>query len=67
MQLSSNFKHPQNLSFIIEEDKNVGFYLYIYDSRGFNTHDYLQDSLEIAKEQALDDFGVPLDSWVQVE
>ena len=33
-----------------------------YD-RERNTHDYLQDSLEIAKECALDEWGVPLNAW----
>jgi hypothetical protein len=29
--------------------------------------DYLQDTLEIAMEQARDDFGVPLEAWKRVE
>ena len=48
----------------IEEDSNVGFYLYIFDRKtGECVRDHLQDSFEIAKEQALDDYGASLDLW----
>ncbi len=68
MKWTSRIKRPKPMNFIIEHDKNVGFYLYVYDdATGKNTHDYLQDTLEIAKEQAFEDFGVHLDSWKQVE
>ena len=48
---------------IIEDNPDVGFYLYVYDTTGKNTHDYLQDTLEITKEFAFEKYGVPLDSW----
>ncbi|WP_375417997.1 hypothetical protein [uncultured Hymenobacter sp.] len=52
------------LRFEIEEDlPRVGAYLYRYEGEE-TTHDYLQDSIEDCKEFALEEFGVPLDSWV---
>lgn len=41
-----------------------GFYLYVYQD-GKEIYDYLQDSFEIAIDQAHDQFGVPKDSWHQ--
>jgi hypothetical protein len=56
--------HHNNQTFEIVEDlPEVGFYLYAYDSKGKNTHDYLQDTLQMAKEYAFEEFGVPLESW----
>ena len=77
MKYYSTFTHPKNWRFIIEHDKITGFYLFIYEDylEGFNfdlgsgqfcerhQQDHLQDTFEIAKQQALEDFGVPLDSW----
>lgn len=78
MKWYSTHPHPDKLCFIIEDGGNVGFYLYVYESMDlFNEdihdaaycsrhqQDHLQDTLEIAKEQALEDFGVPLNSWIQ--
>lgn len=48
---------------IVEDNPEVGFYLYVFDSNGKNTHDHLQDTLEITKKFAFEEFGVPLDSW----
>jgi hypothetical protein len=80
MKWYSTFKHPDNWFFIIEDGGNVGFYLYVYEGReGFrldiedadccsrHQQDHLQDTLVYAKEQALEDFGVPLDSWVKTK
>ena len=51
---------------IIEEDlPHVGFYLFIYEY-GKGICDYLQDSVEICKEQSFEEFGVPSDSWEEV-
>ncbi len=51
---------------IIEEDfPDVGFYLYIWKN-GIGLNDYLQDSLAICKEQAFEEFGIPLDCWVEI-
>lgn len=48
--------------FTIEEDSTAGYYLYIFDGQRC-THDYLQDTLEIAKKFALEEFGVPDNAW----
>lgn len=57
-----------NRTFIIDEDlPGVGFYVYAYDRDGKNIHDFLQDDLDMAKRCALDEFGVPLDSWTEVK
>jgi hypothetical protein len=47
---------------VIERDERVGWYLYVLES-GRCVMDYLQDTLEHAKEQANDEFGVAPDSW----
>jgi hypothetical protein len=51
--------------FVIKYDANVGFYLYVFENNKC-TRDYLQDSLEAAKSQAMEEFGVPTDSWKRV-
>lgn len=56
-------KHNNQTFEIVEDKPEVGFYLYVYDTNGKNTHDYLQDTLQITKEFANKIFGVPLDSW----
>ena len=51
---------------VIEEDANAGFYLYIYDlNSGKCVFDFLQDTLELAKNQAQTDFYLDRDSWVK--
>jgi len=76
----STFNHPDGLFFIIKEDApEAGFFLYVYSDRdsfeediwqlyGCSQHeqDHLQDTFEIARRQAREDFGVPEDSWVEV-
>ena len=57
-------QHNNQVFEIIEDLPKVGFYLYVYDSNGKNTYDYLQDTLQMAKECALEEFGVPIDSWI---
>jgi hypothetical protein len=42
--------------------EGVGYYLYVYDGERC-THDYLQDTLAFAQADALELFGVPLESW----
>lgn len=54
------------MQFIIREDTKAGFYLHVYEN-GIDKYDHLQDTLEIAKKQAFEDFGVPYDAWKQVE
>lgn len=77
MKWVAQIKHPKPMSFVIEKETlrnitdqkyEIGFYLYVNDDiTGKNTHDYLQDTLEAAKDQALEYFGVPLDSWEHIE
>lgn len=63
MPWKSNYSHPKGWRFEITQDTKAGYYLWIYKIN--ETMDHLQDTLEIAKEQAYEDFGVPLDSWVE--
>jgi hypothetical protein len=76
MKWVADIKHPKPLHCEIEKQllrsilpgkpDQDGFYLFVYDN-GVNTHDYLQDSLEMAMDQALDDFGIPKSAWRKVE
>lgn len=50
----------------IEHDHYAGYYLYVYIN-GVDCYDYLQDTLEIAIDQALEQFGIPKDAWKKVE
>jgi hypothetical protein len=49
-------------TFKIEEDANVGFYVYAFEGARC-THDHLQDTLALAKECVREEFGVPEDAW----
>ena len=77
MKFYSTFMHSDDLLFIISEDANVGFYLYVYEDREsfdldlkdtgvcrYHQQDYLQDSLEKAQNYAQRKFNVPVDSWM---
>jgi hypothetical protein len=59
----TDFDHKR---FLITDNTQVGCYLYIYES-GKCTYDDLQDGIRNCKEVALEDFGVPLDSWKEVD
>jgi hypothetical protein len=48
--------------FVIEHDPAVGYYVYAFEDARC-TRDHLQDSLELAKECAREEFGVPEDAW----
>jgi hypothetical protein len=48
--------------FVIEHDSAVGWYLHVYKGEEC-TKDYLQDTAELALEQAEDEFGVPRSAW----
>lgn len=62
----STYTHPKGWTFAIHDEPSMNsYYLYVWDADGNNTHDYDQDTLEIAKEQAYEDFGVPMDSWIE--
>ena len=53
----------EKLKATIEEDIGIGFYLYIYDEKGNCIADHLQDSLDIAKSQAEEEYCIPQNSW----
>jgi len=63
MRFKKLVSYRDDKKFIIDEDlPKVGAYLYIYD--GDNCiFDCLQDSIEICKAIALDEYNVPLESW----
>lgn len=63
MRYKAKFADPKNYSYEIYRDPVAGFYLYVY-SKGKCVKDYLQDTLDIAIEQAREGYGVPEDSWV---
>ena len=53
-----------NRIFKIEEDyPEVGVYLYVYEN-GYCVKDYLQNDIDTCKALALEEYNVPLDSWV---
>ena len=59
----SLFSDHSEIDAVIEHGGDgVGWYLYLTLPSG-ETRDYLQDTKEIAIQQAFDDFGIPLDSW----
>jgi len=75
----STFKHSKGWHFIIEDDPS-GYYLFVYEHKSFfdddmnepvscshHQQDHHQDTIEQAKEQAEEDFGVPLNSWVEIQ
>ncbi len=66
MKWISNYTHSKDIKFEIVYDVHAGYYFYAAGNKG-NSYDGLQDTLEFAKQEALEEFGVPLDSWVQVE
>ena len=48
--------------FIIEHDESVGCYLYVFEDDRC-VYDYLQDTCELAIEQAFAEFNVPISAW----
>ena len=55
------------LKFIIEEDlPGVGVSLLIYSGDNC-THDYLQDTIDMCKLFALEDYEVPENSWKRID
>ena len=76
MKWIANIKTPKPLSFVIEQEtlhnitenkEEITYILYVYDTSGFCTHDYMQDTLESAKYAALELFHVPMGAWKEVE
>jgi len=53
----------ENTIFRIEEDHpEVGAYLYVIKD-GKCVKDFLQDSIEVCKSLALEEYGISLNSW----
>ncbi len=53
--------------FRIEEDyPNVGAYLYVYKNENC-VQDFLQNSISACREVALEEYGVALDKWQEIE
>lgn len=51
--------------FQIEEDNpDVGVYLYVYEN-GKCVADYLQDSIQMCMDFALEEYSVSLDLWIE--
>jgi len=50
----------------IKHDPFVGYYLYVFDGERC-IRDYLQDTLEIAMDCALEDYGVPKNAWKKLQ
>ncbi len=61
-----NAEHNQ-LTYKIEEDiPEVGAYLYVFNNNSC-VNDFLQNTIQDCKNFALDEFGVPLDKWVEID
>jgi hypothetical protein len=56
MKLIAQFENPKR--FIIEHDKAVGFYFYIFEGDRC-VRDELQDTLEMAIEIAFENYQIP--------
>lgn len=50
----------------VRYDSSVGFYLFVYENDKC-VPDHLQDTLEIAMECALEDYGVSKSLWQKIE
>ncbi len=57
---------PEEYTSLPGNQKHTEYKLYVYEN-GKNTHDYLQEQLQWAKEYARERFGVPLDAWRQID
>jgi hypothetical protein len=76
MEWIAEITHPRPRQFkIIKElltsltigvPDRYSYYFFVYEN-GLDTHDYLQDTLEIAMEQAFEQFDVPYEAWRKVK
>ncbi|MFA4994215.1 MAG: hypothetical protein WC521_02800 [Bdellovibrionales bacterium] len=76
MKWAAETTSPKLRKFVIEQQKltsltpgvpdQFGYYLYVWEN-GKGLYDYLQDTFAIAVDQAFEEFGVPKNSWKQVE
>ncbi len=56
---------PNRCFCLIEHSEGVGFFLYVFEA-GSCTADYMQDDLEMAKEDALEFHQVPKGEWSEL-
>lgn len=62
--LAYSADHP-SLKFVISHDEYAGYYLYIYNVQANQClEDHLQDTLDFAKQDAYELYGVPYSVWV---
>jgi len=66
MKWHANSKALDLRYYEIKHDPSVGFYLYVFEGKKC-IRDYLQDTLELAMECALKNFGIPKDVWEKDE
>ena len=66
MKWSAEPKFLKPRHFEIKEDPIAGFYLYVFDGNKC-VYDHLQDTFEIALENAWEDYGVPKNAWRKKE
>jgi len=67
MKWAADYKDQKDRKFVIKHGQKAGYYLYAYNKIGGEFFDGLQVTLQFAKEDALAEFGVPLEAWKQVE
>lgn len=61
-------KQEPKLKLVIEEDKNVGFYLIVYpEYKEESIADYLYDCLEDALADAEESYKIPRSAWKEAE
>ena len=60
------YSENNKFSYEIIYDKNAGFYVYVLEGNSC-IRDYLQDTLEIAMECILEDYGVETNAWQKLE
>jgi hypothetical protein len=66
MEFKKYIAYHEGFLFIIDEDwPGVGAALYILKNKKV-LFDYFQNIIQICKEQANDEYGVPLESWAEL-
>ncbi len=66
MEFKKHIAYNNNFTFIIDEDfPNVGAAIYICENYKV-IKDYFQKSVQICKEQAFEEYGVPIEDWEEL-
>ncbi len=67
MSISRLVAYSKGIKFLIEgEYPGIGAYLYIYKDNKC-IRDEIQDTIEICKDIAFENYNVPLDSWKKIK